>query len=320
MARPIRVEFADAVYHVTARGNERKAIYRNDQDRERFLETVEQATERFGLVIHAYCLMPNHYHLLVQTPRANLIAAFGWLQTTYTVRFNRRHRRSGHLYQGRFKAHLVEADAYAKQLITYIHLNPVRPRNKRRPVPLDRRGELDSFAWSSHRFYAGRLKRPSVSWLCSEWLSYFGKTRREANIEYRRQIRQLFGEIVPSPWADLRPGGLVLGGDGLWGKACSMISAADGQEEIRWKRRADATEIGRRAAELAESEIDRRMSIWVRVRLGGERMTKVAADYGYRDGSGVHQVVKRLEQTAKTDSKLSRQMNTLKHHMSSVKS
>ena len=92
MARPIRVEFTDAVYHVTARGNDRKAIYRDDQDRQRFLETVAEAHDRFGVVIDAYCLMSNHYHLLIETPRANLSAAVGWLQTTYCVRFNRRHR------------------------------------------------------------------------------------------------------------------------------------------------------------------------------------------------------------------------------------
>jgi REP element-mobilizing transposase RayT len=140
MARPIRVEYANAVYHVTARGNERKAIYRDDVDRRRFLETVEQTVERFAVVIHAYCLMPNHYHLLMQTPRANLSAAAGWLQTTYSVRFNRRHRRSGHLFQGRFKAHLVEEDAYARELIKYIHLNPIRPKDKRKPVPVELTG------------------------------------------------------------------------------------------------------------------------------------------------------------------------------------
>ena len=110
MARPVRVEYANAVYHLTARGNERKAIYRDHQDRQRFLETLEDARQRFALVVHGFCLMPNHYHLLVQTPRANLSAAAAWLQTTYSVRFNRRHRRSGHLFQGRYKAHLVEED------------------------------------------------------------------------------------------------------------------------------------------------------------------------------------------------------------------
>ncbi len=129
MARPIRVEFEGAAYHATARGNERKPIYRDDRDRERFLETLEETVKRFGFVIHTYCLMPNHFHLLARTPRANLSHAAGWLQTTYSIRFNRRHRRSGHLYQGRFKAHLVEEDAYARELIKYIHLHPVRPKN-----------------------------------------------------------------------------------------------------------------------------------------------------------------------------------------------
>ncbi len=94
MARPIRVEYANAVYHVTARGNERKAIYRVDADRQRFLETIDKTVERFGLAIHAFCLTPNHNHLLLQTPRSNLSAAAGWLQTTYSIRVNRRHRRS----------------------------------------------------------------------------------------------------------------------------------------------------------------------------------------------------------------------------------
>ncbi len=94
MARPIRVEYANAVYHVTARGNERQAICRDDADRQRFRDTIEETVERFGLAIHAFCLMPNHYHILLQTPRANLSAAAGWLQTTHSIRFNRRHRRS----------------------------------------------------------------------------------------------------------------------------------------------------------------------------------------------------------------------------------
>ena len=157
MARPIRVEFENAVYHVTARGNERKDIYRDVADREQFLETLEEATERFGLLVHAYCLMGNHYHLLLQTQRANLSDAAGWLQATYSIRFNRRHKRSGHLFQGRFKAHLIEADSYARQLIKYIHLNPVRPKDKRRPVPVERRGELSRYRWSSHRVSGSTL-------------------------------------------------------------------------------------------------------------------------------------------------------------------
>ena len=201
MARPVRVEFENAVYHVTARGNERKDVFRDVVDRERFLETLEEATERFGLVVHAYCLMPNHYHLLLQTPRGNLSDSAGWFQTTYSIRFNHRHGRSGHLFQGRFKAHLVEADSYARQLIKYIHLNPVRPKDKRRPVPIERRGELSRYRWSSHRDYAGLSSRSTPRWLCTEWLSYFGRTRQIAHGEYRNQINKMFGQAVVSPWS-----------------------------------------------------------------------------------------------------------------------
>lgn len=319
MARPIRVEYANAVYHVTARGNEGKAIYRDDRDRHRFLETLEQATQRFALVVHACCLMPNHYHLLVQTPRANLSAAAGWFQTTYTVRFNRRHHRSGHLYQGRFKAHLVEADAYARQLIEYIHLNPVRPRDKRKPIPPERKGELAKYRWSSHRAYAGLLKGRPPAWLCLDWLSYFGRTPRTAQREYRREIAAMFGQVCRSPWEDLRHG-LVLGGEELWNKARALLASSQGQEEIRWRGRADADEVSRTIETLVEQESDRRVAIWLRVRLGGQRMTDVARDYGYRDGSGVHRVVQRIEQRAKKDRVLARRMQAFAKHVSSVKS
>ena len=297
MARPIRVEYANAVYHVTARGNERKAIYRDDADRQRFLETVEEAVERFGVLIHAYCLMPNHYHLLLQTPRANLSAAAGWLQTTYSVRFNRRHRRSGHLFQGRFKAHVVEEDAYARELIKYIHLNPVRPQNKRKPIPPELKDELTRYRWSSHRAYAGFEKKP-LAWICLDWLSYFGGTRRVGQAEYGRQIDQLFGQVIRSPWEDLRQG-LVLGGDAVWQKVRGLIAETKGDEEIRWRQRADAEEVSRVVARLVAEESDRRVAIWVRVRLGGERMTAMAADYGYCDGSGIHRVVQRLDEKAR---------------------
>src|SRR5262245_18445849 len=148
MARPLRVEFAGADYHVIARGNDRRALFRDDRDRRRFLDTLAEAVAQFGLRLQAYCLMYNHYHLLLGTPQANLSRAVGWLQATYTARFNARHRRRGHLFQGRFKAQLVESDEYGRWLVEYIHLNPVRPRQKNRPVPPDQMAQLDAYAWS----------------------------------------------------------------------------------------------------------------------------------------------------------------------------
>ncbi len=318
MTRQIRVQYADAVYHVTARGNERKAVYRDEADRQRFVETVGEAVERFGVVIHAHCLMPNHYHLLLQTPRANLSAAAGWLQTTYSVRFNRRHRRSGHLFQGRFKAHLVEEDTYAQELIKYIHLNPVRPKDKRQPIPAERKATLAKYRWSSHRAHAGFDNNPPA-WICLDWLRYFGRTRREAQAEYRSQIGKAFGQVVQSPWEGLRHG-LVLGSDALWEKVRGLIGETEGDEEIRWRQRADAAEVSRLIESLVSDETDRRVAIWLRVRLGGERMTDVAADYGYRDGSGIHRVIQRLQKKAEGDQELARRLKGLAAKVSSVKS
>jgi REP element-mobilizing transposase RayT len=126
MARPLRIEFAGALYHVTARGNERKAIYRDDADRSRFLDGVRRAVDRFHLLLHANVLMDNHYHLLVETLEANLSQAMRDLDGNYAQYFNRAHRRVGHLFQARYKAILVDRDTYLLELSRYIHLNPVR--------------------------------------------------------------------------------------------------------------------------------------------------------------------------------------------------
>jgi REP element-mobilizing transposase RayT len=266
MARPIRVEFEGAVYHVTARGNERRLIYRGAADRGRFLETLEEAVQEHGLRIHAYCLMPNHYHLLVETPRGNLSRAIGWLQTTYSIRFNRRHRRSGHLFQGRFKAHLVEADSYAMELLRYVHLNPVRPRDKTLVIPAERREEFSEYPWSSHPVYAGR--KPAPSWLCTDWLSFFAPGRKEAQRRYRRFLDDAFGSVVESPWATLRLG-LVLGGEEILERARELLRAKPGEDEVRWMARLEnGTDRIVAGQILAQEQRERAWQVWVRVRLG----------------------------------------------------
>lgn len=318
MSRPIRIEYENAVYHLTSRGNERGVIYRDDQDRREYLEALAEAADRFGLLLHIYCLMPNHYHLVIQTPRANLSRAMAWFETTYCVRFNRRHRRAGHLYQGRFKAHLVEADAYAAQLILYIHLNPVRPRDKRRAIPVERRRDLARYRWSSHRSYGGHDKAPD--WLCLDWLGYYGRRRREAQRHYKRHISSCFGEVVRSPFEQVR-GGLVLGGAALWEKVRRLLEGSDSDTEIRWQQRRGQEQIRDTIQSLVRTQENRRVQIWLQVRLGGQQMTEVARDYGYRDGSGVLRVVQRLEARAKEDRKLAAQLRQLsrKANLSGVK-
>ena len=126
MSRPLRILYAGAFYHVTARGNEKKTIFKNERDRERFLLYAEAAVQRYGAVIHAYCLMDNHYHLLIQTPLANLSEIMQYINGSYTTYINTKRQRVGHLFQGRYKAILIDADTYAQELSRYIHLNPIR--------------------------------------------------------------------------------------------------------------------------------------------------------------------------------------------------
>jgi REP element-mobilizing transposase RayT len=152
VARKGRVEFAGAVYHLLDRGDRREAIFRDQTDHRGFLNTLGEACERTGWRVHAFVLMSNHYHLLVETPQANLIAGMRWFQTTWTARFNRRHGLCGHLFQGRYKAVVVDPDQrdYFAHLSDYIHLNPVRAGI----VSLEQR--LFDYRWSSYPLYAAK--------------------------------------------------------------------------------------------------------------------------------------------------------------------
>ena len=126
MARPLRIEYPGALYHVTSRGNEQKDVFKSQRDREKFLSYVESAVVRYGAVVHIWCLMSNHYHLLLETPSGNLSQIMRHINGAYTTYFNVKRKRAGHLFQGRYKAILVEVDAYALELLRYVHLNPVR--------------------------------------------------------------------------------------------------------------------------------------------------------------------------------------------------
>jgi REP element-mobilizing transposase RayT len=160
MARKVRVEFEGAIYHVMCRGDRRENIFEDDADRARFLETLAEACQRTGWRIHAYVLMSNHYHWLLETPQANLVAGMRWFQSCFTVRYNVRHRKAGHLFQGRYKAVLVDAEAgeYFAAAADYIHLNPARAGL------LGKRDALANYRWSSLPCYlASARQRPG--WL-----------------------------------------------------------------------------------------------------------------------------------------------------------
>jgi REP element-mobilizing transposase RayT len=192
MARPLRIEFTGAVYHVTSRGNARQAIFIDDEDRGQFLDVLSTVVERFKWLCHAYCLMENHYHLLIETPNANLSKGMRELNGVYTQGFNQRHRRVGHLFQGRYKAILVEKDNHLLSLCRYVVLNPVRVGLIKRP---------EQWRWSSYRVTMGLVKRPSF--LTIDWvLSQFGGRKKVAMEKYRRFVMEGIGK--ESPWETLK--------------------------------------------------------------------------------------------------------------------
>lgn len=176
MARPLCLEYLGAVYHVTSRGNARQDIVVDDWDRALFLEKLAHVIDRFGWHCHAYCLMDNHYHLLLETPRPTLSRGMRQLNGTYTQAVNRRHQRMGHLLQGRFTAILVKKAAYLLELGRDVVLNPVLAQAVSHPR---------HWAWSSYRATAG--EGPGLVWLTTDWiLAHCGRTVRAAQEHYRQ--------------------------------------------------------------------------------------------------------------------------------------
>jgi REP element-mobilizing transposase RayT len=200
MSRPLRIEIPGGIYHVTSRGNARGEIFLNDEDRERFLETLAWVVGRFGWVCHAYCLMDNHFHLLIETPLPNLSLGMRQLNGVYTQRFNRAHKRVGHLFQGRFKAILLERDSYLLELCRYIVLNPVRAQMVK---------SAGQYRWSSYLATVGEA--PVQVGLSIDWvLAQFAKTRAVACKRYAIFVAEGIG--VPSLWSELK-GQVLLGGE-----------------------------------------------------------------------------------------------------------
>jgi len=176
MARPLRIEFNGGYYHVISRGQRRDPIFLEVRDRERFLELLGETGEKHGAPVHAYVLMGNHYHLLISTPRGNLVKAIKWLNTAYANWFKARHGLVGSILQGRYKAILMDSSAYLAQVSAYIHLNPVRADMARRP---------EGCAWSSYRYYKDGQEKPL--WLeTGEVLALFGGERSL----YQRYVEQ----------------------------------------------------------------------------------------------------------------------------------
>lgn len=178
MARPLRIGFPGALFHVVARGNARERVYRAEADYELFLDILEQTTDRYTWICHSYCLMTNHYHLVIETPRANLPIGMRQLNGLYARRFNLRHGRCGHVFQARYRSILVEKETHLHALCRYLDLNPVRAGIVSDPA---------DYSWSSHRATAGLCAAPPF--LTSDWiLAHFASTRAVAQARYRDYV------------------------------------------------------------------------------------------------------------------------------------
>src|SRR6266480_3556959 len=195
MARPLRVEFEDAIYHLCARGNARQRIFHDERDRTRLVDLFEESARRFEVAILCFVLMGNHFHLVAQTRRPNLRRWMHWLLVSYTVFFNRRHRSSGHLFQGRYKSFLVQEGEYLLSLSRYVHLNPVRGVSLGRGTPTERRKRLRAFKWSTYRGYAG-LSAPFPFVQETMVLDELRDPRRAEHLRYRRFVEEGLGREI----------------------------------------------------------------------------------------------------------------------------
>jgi REP-associated tyrosine transposase len=223
MARAWRIEFDGALYHILSRGNEQQEIFRDDIDRRLFLETVGEMSDRFEMDAFAYVLMDNHYHILLKTNRSNLSKGMQWLGATYTRRFNLRHARSGHLFQGRFKSIIVQNDAYALRLSCYIHRNPVRAGIVER---------LIDYRWSSYRTYAYGYKSPP--WLSTKLILTQIKSENQHRA-YREKV-QRYAKEEKRLWEDLRHG-MILGTMAFVRSIRSTYMPASPHKEIPQQRK-----------------------------------------------------------------------------------
>ena len=218
MTRPLRIEFKGALYHITSRGNARQAIFLTEEDFADFLTVLCSVVKRYNFILHTFCLMNNHYHLLMETPEGNLSKGMRQLNGLYTQRFNKRHRRSGHLLQGRYKAILVDKDNYLLELCRYVVLNPVRARIAKDPK---------DWKWSSYQATAGYKGIPCLT---TDWiLSQFGKEKRKASRQYQTFVAS--GIKAASPLKEIK-GQLFLGQEHFTDKIEHLLQGKEKLKEI----------------------------------------------------------------------------------------
>ena len=264
MSRPLRIELAGGLYHVTSRGDGQEDIYSSDEDRLAWLDILGAVCKRFNWACHAWCQMPDHYHLVIETPEGNLSRGMRQLNGVYTQYVNRTHERGGHVFQGRYKAILVEKEAYLLELARYVVLNPVGAGMVKRP---------EQWAWSSYRAMLGRADQPP--WLHTDWvLGQFGIRRSRAIEKYVDFVRAGVGQA--SIWDNLR-NQIYLGSEAFVARLQKKAPKASDLGEIpRMQRRRAPKPLATYAA--ADADRDRAMAL--AYRSGSYTMKEIADHFG----------------------------------------
>lgn len=329
MARLQRIEYEGAVYHVTARGNERRAIFRDDADRERLLRALGESVERFAVRLYLFCLMSNHMHLVVETLRANLGQFMHRLQTAYTVYFNRRHQRCGHLVQGRYGARLVEKEAYLLRLSRYVHLNPVFTAVARRRPVRERIAMLREYRWSSYRSYIGRDRPLGFVDYGPILASVAAAPSGSAQEEYRRFVESGIEAIDTSFLKAKHASALCIGSEGFRDRTGTLyhrlLDARCRREDTAFRRlgtvlSAEAIlavvcrhlEIERGALlRRRRNSFDRAIAARMLCAHGGLTQRQVAETLGIGTGSPISQQLRKLTRELESNRALRKQVNAI---------
>jgi putative transposase len=265
MARKLRVQYPGAIYHVMSRGDRREPIFRDEVDQRRFLETLGEACVKTGWQVHSYCLMLNHFHLVVETPKANLVAGMKWFLGTFTSRFNRRHKLFGHLFSGRYKSLVVDGsgDGYLRTVCDYVHLNPVRAKL------LSPEAALEDYRWSSYPAYLQRAGKRPVWLRVDRVLGELGICRDDAagRQRFAQAMEERRGKDEPGEWKAVRRG-WFLGGAELKEALLERMSGTVGPHHGgEAKRETDEQQ----AERLVVAELRQRR--WTEADLGKRRKT-----------------------------------------------
>lgn len=280
MARPLRIEFPGALYHVTSRGNARAPIFTDDADRQRFLALLADVVLHDNWLCHAFCLMDNHYHLVLETPNGHLSKGMRQLNGIYTQQFNRFHHRVGHVLQGRYKAILVERDRYLLTLCRYVVLNPVRAGMV---------ADVEAYRWSSYRATVGLS--PCPEWLQTDWvLGQFSPDRLQAQQLYGQFVQE--GMEQPSPWHDLK-GQVFLGQDNYMAQMRERLNPTREVREVpRVQRYADRPALSEILSQpTPRSPAERNDLIDNAYRRYGYSMTSIANELGLHN-STISRIIK----------------------------